>query len=75
MFLYVNRLVTAKNRTEVQHQPILINLDYVISMSEHTDGGTVLLTSTAENTIRVRESLAQITQMVIAGQQTPLSIT
>jgi len=75
MFVYVNRLVTAKNRTEVQHQPILINLDYVISMSEHTDGGTVLLTSTSENTIRIRESLAQLTQMVISGQQIPLSNT
>jgi hypothetical protein len=71
MFLHINRLVTAKNRTEVQHQPILVNLDYVISISEHTDGGAVLLTSTSENTIRVRESLAQLTQMVLAGQDTP----
>jgi hypothetical protein len=71
MFLHINRSVTAKNRTEVQHQPILVNLDYVISISEHTDGGAVLLTSTSENTIRVRESLAQLTQMVLAGQDTP----
>jgi hypothetical protein len=74
MFLHLNRLVNAKNRADVKHQPILVNLDYVISISEHTDGGTVLLMSTSENTIRVRESLAQLTQMVLAGQQMPPSI-
>ena len=70
MFLHVNRLVNAKNRADVKHQPILVNLDYVISISEHTDGGAVLLTSTSENTIRVRESLAQLTKMVLAAEQT-----
>lgn len=70
MFLHVNRLVNAKNRTDVQHQPILVNLDYVTTISEHTDGGAVLLTSTSENSIRVRESLAQLTKMLLPGLQT-----